>query len=63
MIATDPIRSLHHLLQAGGRPHMDRPLPAFAGTSFVDDDTAESVVWFQSAGIRCRKHGAKWRRP
>jgi hypothetical protein len=26
MIASDPIRALHHLLRAGGRPHMDRPL-------------------------------------
>src|SRR5437899_1701805 len=26
MIASDPIRSLHHLLQVGGRPHMDARL-------------------------------------
>jgi len=26
MIASDPIRSLYHLLQAGGRPHMDCPV-------------------------------------
>src|SRR5712691_11881197 len=27
MIASDPIRTLRHLLQAGGRPHMDSGLP------------------------------------
>jgi hypothetical protein len=26
MIASDPIRALHHLLRAGGRPHMDCPV-------------------------------------
>jgi len=28
MIASDPIHTLHHLLQAGGRPHMGSGLAA-----------------------------------
>jgi hypothetical protein len=42
MIASDPIRTLRHLLQAGGRPHMGPPVKpdddnAGAGTTASDE--------------------------
>src|SRR5262249_5223769 len=36
MIASDPIRALHHLLRAGGRPHMDCPVKPGNDTDRVD---------------------------
>src|SRR5437660_2296895 len=53
MIASDPIRSLHHLLQVGGRPHMDA---RFRGhddrkTIFVPGTTAGEICYRIQRGV------------
>ena len=52
MIPSDPIRSLHHLLQAGGRPHMGPGSRARTGTP---PDKAHRDARSAGTRARCRR--------